>query len=105
MSFNIHSPYSPSGDQPEAIRQLLQDRHIFRYEQFYSLRDDCSLAGKRIKDNQRAAALMATARKVAAFLYRFPYVRGIGISGSLSKNVAGEKADIDFFIITKSNRL
>lgn len=90
---------------PEAIRQLLQEKHIFRYDQFYSLRDDSSLAGKRIKDNQRAAAMMATARKIAVFLYRFPYVRGVGISGSLSKNVASERADIDFFIITKSNRL
>ncbi len=89
----------------EAIHHLLHNRHIFRHDKFYSLRDDSSLAGKRIKDNQRAATLMITARKVAAFLYRFPYVRGIGISGSLSKNVAGEKADIDFFIITKSNRL
>jgi len=89
----------------EAIRLLLQERYIFRYDKFYSLRDDSSLAGKRIKDNQRAAAMMVTARKVAAFLYRFPYVRGIGISGSLSKNVANEKADIDFFIITGANRL
>jgi len=89
----------------EALQQLLLEKHVFRYDRFYSLRDDGSLAGKRIKDNQRAAAMMITARKVAAFLYRFPYVRGIGISGSLSKNVANEHADIDFFIITKANRL
>jgi len=89
----------------EALQQLLLEKHVFRYDRFYSLRDDGSLAGKRIKENQRAAAMMVTARKVAAFLYRFPYVRGIGISGSLSKNVANENADIDFFIITKANRL
>jgi hypothetical protein len=29
----------------------------------------------------------------------------VGVSGSLSKNYADEKADIDFFIITKANRL
>lgn len=89
----------------EALRVLQAEKYIFRYDRFYSLRDDSSLAGKRIRENQRAAAMMVTARKVAAFLYRFPYVRGIGISGSLSKNVAGEKADIDFFIITRANRL
>jgi hypothetical protein len=38
-------------------------------------------------------------------LYRFPFVRGIGISGSLSKNYADEDADIDFFIITSRNHL
>ena len=48
---------------------------------------------------------MTTARKVAAFLYRFPYVRGIAISGSLSKNYADDGSDIDLFIITAKNRL
>ena len=43
--------------------------------------------------------------KIGRFLFQFPYVRAIGISGSLSKNYADEKADIDFFIITKANRL
>ncbi|HET9825584.1 MAG TPA: hypothetical protein VFP87_09620, partial [Chitinophagaceae bacterium] len=38
-------------------------------------------------------------------LYKFPYVRGVAVSGSLSKNYADKKADIDFFIITKANRL
>nr|WP_255670535.1 nucleotidyltransferase domain-containing protein [Mucilaginibacter sp. UR6-11] len=38
-------------------------------------------------------------------LIRFPYVRGIAISGSLSKNFADENSDIDLFIITAKNRL
>jgi hypothetical protein len=38
-------------------------------------------------------------------LYQVPFVRAIGISGSLSKNFAGEDADIDYFIITSPNRL
>src|SRR6201990_2796422 len=35
MSFNIHSPYSPSGDQPEAIRQLTEG--ILSGEQYHTL--------------------------------------------------------------------
>src|SRR6201996_3926591 len=35
MSFNIHSPYSPSGDQPEAIRQLTEG--ILAGEQYQTL--------------------------------------------------------------------
>jgi predicted nucleotidyltransferase len=42
---------------------------------------------------------------LAQLLIKFPYVRGIGISGSLSKNFADENSDIDLFIITKKNRL
>jgi len=46
-----------------------------------------------------------TGYKVGGFLYQFPFVRGIGISGSLSKNFADHNTDIDFFIITRTNRL
>ncbi len=49
--------------------------------------------------------LLPKAFKIGRFLFHFPFVRAIGISGSLSKNFADEKADIDFFIITKANRL
>jgi hypothetical protein len=38
-------------------------------------------------------------------LIKFPYVRGIAISGSLSKNFADDESDIDLFIITAKNRL
>src|SRR5882762_3159006 len=35
MPFNLHSPYSPSGDQPEAIRQLTEG--ILQGEQYHTL--------------------------------------------------------------------
>jgi len=38
-------------------------------------------------------------------LIHFPFVRGIAISGSLSKNWADDDSDIDLFIITAKNRL
>jgi len=56
-------PEADPGLLQEALQQLLLERHVFRYDRFYSLRDDSSLAGKRIKDNQRAAAMMVTAVK------------------------------------------
>jgi hypothetical protein len=48
---------------------------------------------------------MEKAIRIGAFLHSFPYVRAVSVSGSLSKGYADEKADIDFFIITKANRL
>ncbi len=58
-----------------------------------------------MQGNYRAQKLFPQAIRIGAFLYKFPYIRAVGISGSLSKNYADEKADFDFFIITKSNRL
>lgn len=89
----------------KALKQLIAARCIYKHGDFYSLSHDRSLVARRLKGNQNARTLLTTAHKVSALLYRFPFVRGIGISGSLSKNVADELSDIDFFIITRSNRL
>mgnify|MGYP002381665640 CR=1 FL=1 len=52
-----------------------------------------------------AADHLKTASRVAGFLSKFPYVKGIAVSGSLSKNFATSQTDIDFFIVTDANRL
>ena len=88
-----------------ALLQLLLDKIIFRVDQFYSLQNNRQRAEERIQGNLRAQSLIVKATRIGAFLYKFPYVRAVAVSGSLSKNYADKKADIDFFIITKANRL
>lgn len=87
------------------LDELVSAKKIFFINEFYSLHNDLSLGERRIKGNKRAASLMLKAEKIASHLYKFPYVRGIGVSGSVSKNFADEYADIDYFIITSANRL
>jgi len=87
------------------IRQLVTDKYVYSLGEFYSLQDNPLLSERRIKGNRNAEQILNTAYKISRILYQFPYVRGIGISGSLSKNFADKNADIDFFIITASNRL
>ncbi|MEO5998832.1 MAG: nucleotidyltransferase domain-containing protein [Chitinophagaceae bacterium] len=88
-----------------ALQNLLDDKYLFQHDEFYSVQDKYSLVENRRSGNIKALSLMPTAYKISNLLFKFPFVRGIGISGSLSKNVAHEEADIDFFIITKANRL
>lgn len=97
--------YVQEYDLVKALQVLLDEHYIFKLDEFYSAKNDYSLVQKRRICNHKAQDLLKIAYKISAFLYNFPYVRGIGISGSLSKNVADEDADIDFFVITKSNRL
>lgn len=87
------------------IAQLRNERVIFFHSGFYTLHDNPLLAHRRKEGNWRAARLMPRATRIGRFLFHFPFVRAVCISGSLSKNFADEKADIDFFIITKANRL
>ncbi|WP_205512860.1 hypothetical protein [Longitalea arenae] len=88
-----------------ALKQLVQDQRLFQLGNFYSLQADPALCTRRTDGNHKAAQLLKTAYRVGGFLYQFPFVRGIGISGSLSKNFADQDTDIDFFIITCRNRL
>ena len=88
-----------------ALYSLAAERHVFRFDKFYSLKNDRFLSERREKGNARAGEMMVAARKVGDLLIKFPYVRGIAISGSLSKNFADEDSDIDLFIITAKNRL
>lgn len=89
----------------KALYALVRMKQVVKLDEFFSLEDDYSLVTRRRKGNQTAKKLLDTAGKIAGFLSSFPFVRGVAVSGSLSKNFADENADIDFFIITKKNKL
>jgi len=88
-----------------ALKYLVAGQSIYQFSNFYTLRNDHELIVRRYNGNQKAAELIKIAAKVGDVLIKFPYVRGIAISGSLSKNFADENSDIDLFIITAKNRL
>jgi len=89
----------------ETLGQLLHEKKIFRLDNFYSLQNNLLLAKKRIQGNRRAEQLLPKAMKIGRFLFKFPYVKAIGVSVSLFKQFTYENVDIDFFIITKTNLL
>jgi hypothetical protein len=93
------------GDFDEALKHLVINGLIFRFEKYYALKNDYRLVARRRDGNMKAVELITIAGKISELLIRFPFVRGIAISGSLSKNFADENSDIDLFIITAKNRL
>ncbi len=44
-------------------------------------------------------------RRYAQFIAKFPFVESVSISGSCSKGLFDKESDVDYFIITKPNRL
>ena len=95
----------PQQELLNGLRELTAQNWIYKFDEFYSLQDNYSLIIKRKQGNIRAREMLKTADKIAAFLSGFPFVKGIAVSGSLSKNCADENSDIDFFIITEKNKL
>jgi predicted nucleotidyltransferase len=88
-----------------ALKCLVGNQSIYQFSNFYTLKNDHTLTARRCAGNEKAAELIKIAHTVSDWLIKFPYVRGIAISGSLSKNFADENSDIDLFIITAKNRL
>lgn len=97
--------YMNENDLHNWLSDLRTKELIFCINGYYLLHNDPALCLRRKNGNERAGQLLKKAEKIARFLYLFPFVKAVGISGSLSKNFADEKADIDFFIITQANRL
>ena len=87
------------------VRSLLRQARVYRTGPYYSLQNNPALADRRQKGEVHADELLLIAARNAKLLYQFPFVRGVCISGSLSKRCADERADIDYFIITRANRL
>ena len=100
----LHQKYSQPAVDNE-LCELLKDEFIFNLNNFYSLQNRPELAEIRLAGNSRARKLLNIAKRASKILSWFPFVESVAVSGSLSKNFADEKADIDFFIITSPNRL
>lgn len=89
----------------EEIDLLLHKGIIHKLKDYYSTVNDIATVHRRIEGNRMAKNIMPKAFKVAKFIARFPYVEGVALSGALSKGYYDNDGDIDFFIITKPNRL
>ncbi len=89
----------------DSINRLTTSGAIQHSNGFYFLKNSASIIDERKAGELRAKKLMRTAKRMSGIIYWFPFVRGVFVSGSLSKGVIPKDADIDYFIITKRNRL
>lgn len=87
------------------LHQLVEARVVYLFEEFYSLRNDVSLAIRRSAGNKMAKDIMPRAFRRSRLIFSFPFVRAVMISGSLSKNFLDKSGDIDFFIVTAPGKV
>jgi len=106
----ISSHTRSSSSNRDALLHVLDSlvtRSIVRCaEGFYSLSlDPAASATRRLTNERHATRMIMRARRIARFLKHVPYVRGIFVTGSLSKWICPPEGDIDFMIVTEPGRL
>lgn len=89
----------------DALEKLVSDGKIYKISSFYACEKNADWVSERLNGNNRAYRLLNHSRPYVSIIASFPFIRGIAFSGSLSKFYASEQADMDFFIVTESNRL
>jgi hypothetical protein len=92
-------------DVSECLEALTEQQHVFRFGDLYSLHANEHDVKRRLQGNREAERCLSMAMKRARFIGRFPFVRGVMASGSLSKGYMDENSDFDFFIVTAPGRL
>lgn len=95
----------PSEATAASLNELIAAGLVEESEGFYAVSEIIEKVKLRKQGMERAEKLREKSWKVGKLIHRFPFVEGVGISGSLSKGILHEDGDFDYFIITKSNRL
>lgn len=72
---------------------------------YYSPNAAPGIIKRRIDGNALAESMLPKAFVFSRKIASFPFIRGVSISGSLSKNYYDVTSDMDYFIVTKNNRL
>jgi hypothetical protein len=92
-------------DVSQCLDHLAEQNQLSRFGEYYTLQKNESDIRRRIKGNQEAKRYLPLARRQAELIAKFPFVRAVFASGSLSKGYMDENSDLDFFVITQANRL
>jgi predicted nucleotidyltransferase len=103
--YNLGSNHTNLDEIKNELKNLSSYNIIYSKEEFFQLTDDEKYILRRKKGNELAKRRLKTAKKVSDLISRFPFIRGILLSGSISKGFMEEDSDIDYFIITYPNRV
>lgn len=86
------------------LRTMVTQGEAYESEGYYAI--DTTSIHLRRKYRAKNRRMLAIARIMGWIMMRFPFVRGVYVSGSLSKGgVQNSSDDIDYFIVTQPNRV
>ena len=88
------------------LQDLVKWQICFEKDGYYSISKDVQEeVALRSRQENAAKHFFSKLPFYVSLISKFPFVKGVAISGSLSKGVIHEEGDLDYFIITKKDRL
>ncbi len=92
-------------DIQSSLDELCSQGCIYRHGDYFATVSDATQVERRELGNKVAKAKMKRAIWMAKLISKFPFVRAVMVSGSLSKGYMEQDSDVDYFIMTKPGRL
>lgn len=94
-------------EEIEAELILLSEQGFVRCHEgyWYMQHQEQDVVERRLRMEERGAHMWKIARRFGRLMRMFPFVRGVFISGQLSRYIADEESDIDYFVVTDPGRL
>ncbi len=93
----------------EEVRMILKRLHmeglIKSWNSYYFINHSEKIVQRRLEGEKHAMKALARATWFSGLMARFPFVRGISLSGSISKIYMDKQSDIDYFIVTSPGRM
>lgn len=89
----------------EDLRVLCADGIVNKAGPYFGFGDVAAHVRQRTEENARAQERMHKAHRMSRLIGRFPFVRAVMLSGSISKGRMAVDGDIDYFVITEPDRL
>jgi hypothetical protein len=101
----LSSAHATKYETEQAFARLLRSGMIRTMGNYFFVSSDPSLIQRRRAGEIAAVNALRKAEKYSRIIASFPFVRGVFISGSLSKGYMDKESDIDYFIVTEPERL
>lgn len=105
LVYYCHFKKSKKEEIANEIDQLIESGIVNRRDGYYYLSDEENYIERRRNGEKLAGIFLKRAVKYSKLISKFPFVRAVLISGSLSKGYMDKHSDIDYFIVTEPKRL
>lgn len=103
---NLARNYYAFSHVQNALYEMVGQNFCTVYKGYFTLSNNAKQAvSARSEKEEFAKSFFNKLPFYARLISAFPYVRGVAVSGSLSKGVMHADGDIDYFIVTAHNRL